>query len=202
MKRLIYILPILLIACGQTNNKDKTEYSVDSKETEVQLATSPVEIKNFNTEIAEPDSVTSLEIFKDFAVNYAPSGIAMLPETSATVLKAISIVKITQPEEFEKYLTLIFVKLYSAHLVCCHQSYEIRRQPSNGIDKESNPLVYEFNTLTKMYPKSKSIEFISSGIGYVYVKSNQHLLDFRLIEFHVEIIEQVQKNIEEGVYWK
>lgn len=81
--------------------------------------------------ITDFESSRSLQIFRKFALNYSPtrkpnSGIAMLPETPDTVKRAIEILKTSQPKEFEKYLILIFVKLYSAHLECCHQSYEIR----------------------------------------------------------------------------
>lgn len=172
------------------------ESSVQSTDTTERIEKSP-----------ELDSLNGLELFKDFALDFSPtrkpnSGVAMLPETPDTVLRAIRIIKTSQPKEFEKYLTLIFVKLYSAHLECCHQSYEIRRQPTGGLDKEKDPLVYEFNELTKMFPKDKRIEMISSAIGYEYVKSHKYLLDFEPIERHIEIIEQVHKNIEEGVYWK
>ncbi|MBP6304126.1 MAG: hypothetical protein KBB37_13485 [Bacteroidia bacterium] len=161
---------------------------------------------NFKSKQSELDSLKNLHIFIEFAVNYNPSrtpnsGVATLPDTPDSVYQALRFVKRTQPKVFEKYLTLIFVKLYSAHLECCHQSYEVRRK-SSTINKEHEPLVYEFNTLTKTFPVGQPIEFISSAIGYDYVSSNPHLLDFKPIKKHMKIIEQMHKNINEGVYWE
>ncbi|MFA7380517.1 MAG: hypothetical protein WC150_08660 [Bacteroidia bacterium] len=161
---------------------------------------------NIRSKQSELDSLRSTQIFIDFATNYNPSGtpnsgVATLPETPDSIYQALRFVKRTQPKVFEKYLTLIFVKLYSAHLECCHQSYEVRRK-SSTINKEHEPLVYEFNTLTKTFPVGKPIEFISSAIGYDYVSSNPHLLDFKPIKKQMKIIEQIHKNINEGVYWE
>lgn len=204
MKLLLYIFPILLIAsCGQTSNQN----IVDSAEIKTNITAQTTDTVKTRNNPIQLDSLKSIEIFKDFALSYSPtrepnSGVAMLPEPSDSVLGAIKISKTTQPTEFEKYLILIFVKLYSAHMECCHQSYEIRRQPPGGLDKSKDPLVYEFNDLTKKYSNKKRIEFISSHIGYDYVMTHKHLLDFEPIKKHIKIIEQVQKNIEEGVYWK
>jgi hypothetical protein len=154
--------------------------------------------------ISESDSLKSIKIFQTFSENFLPtrkpnSRVAMLPEVPDTVLQALRVVKKSHPKEFEKYLTLIFIKLYSAHLECCHQSYEIRKLPLSGnLDKNRDPLIYEFNILANKYVEGKPIEFISSSIGYDYVKSNPHLLGFDLIKKQVEIIEQFHKNIEQG----
>lgn len=205
--RQIYIFSILLIAsCGQTSNKNQEYRTIDSSE----LKPESIVIKSTDTletveKSPELDSLKSLETFKEFALNYNPtrkpnSGVAMLPEPTDPVLKAIETLKISQPKEFEKYLTLIFVKLYSAHLECCQQSYEIRKQPPGGLDKVKDPLAYEFNDLIKKYSYKKPIEFISSSIGFEYVQSHRYLLDFEPIKKHIEIIEQVHKKIEDGKY--
>ncbi len=205
MKRILYIFPILLVAsCGQTSDSSQESTIIDSLEIKTTQTTNTIETLETSTEI---DSLTSIEIFKAFAIDYSPtrkpnSGVAKLPEASDSVLSAIEIIKTSQPKEFEKYLTLIFVKLYSAHLECCHQSYEIRRQSPSGLDREKDPLICEFNDLTGQFADKKRIEFISSGIVYDYVNSHKYLLDFEPIKKHVEIIEQVHKNIEDGIYWK
>jgi len=204
MKQMLYILPLLLIACGESNNQDKDNSTVDSSEFITKMTKQSTDSINLIDKEIDLDSLRSLEIFKDFAINYTPtrkpnSGVAILPKTPDSVIQAINILKFSNPKEFEKFLTLIFIKLYSAHLECCHQSYEIRRQPPNGLDKERDPLVYEFNNLTKKYPFDKPIEFISSSIGYDYVKSHKYLMDFEPIKKHVDKIEHVQKKIEEGL---
>ena len=208
MKPIIYILLLILFGCGQTSNLDKTNPLVDSISSEIKLPISSSDSIIVRNETIDLDSAQSLEILKRFAINYSPSnqpnsGVAILPESSDSVLKAINIVKNSNPKEFEKYLSLIFVKLYSAHLGCCHQSYEVRLQPARGlIDKDRDPLVYQFNILAKNYPKDKPIAFISSSIGYAYVKSNPYLLEFEPINIHMEKIEQIHKNVEDGIYWK
>ena len=209
MKRLLYIFLILFIAsCGKTSNTNQESTSIDSSESKPKSAV----IKSTDTleaveKMPELDALKSLEVFKEFALNYNPtrkpnSGVAKLPEPSDSVLRAIKILKTSSPKEFEKYLSLIFVKLYSAHLECCHQSYEIRQQPPVGLDKERDPLVCEFNDLTEKFNDNKRIEFISSGIAYDYVYTHKYLMDFEPIKKHIEIIEQVHKNVEDGTYWK
>ncbi|MGV9012883.1 MAG: hypothetical protein ACOH13_09850 [Flavobacteriales bacterium] len=206
MKRLVYMLPLLLFACESPSNQVKAN-SFASEGEELHLLAKTSDITEVKKDTVNSDSSKSLEILKTFAEAYSPTkqpnaGIAKLPEAPDSVLRAISIVKASQPKEFERYLTLIFVKLYSAHLECCHQSFEIRKQPSRGLDKERDPLAYQFNTLTKKFPDDKPIELISSGIGYDYVKEHTYLLRFEPIQKQVTIIEQIQKNIEDGVYWK
>ncbi len=208
MKGLFYIFLIILIAsCGQSSNTNQETTTVDSLELKSKSIVKYSDTKVTVEKSTELDSLKSLEIFKEFALNYEPtrkpnSGVAMLPKPSASILGAIETLKNSKPREFEKYLTLIFVKLYSAHLECCHQSYEIRRQPLGGLDREKDPLVFEFVTLSGKFADKKRIEFISSAVVYDYVNSNKFLLDFEPIKERIEIIEQVQKNIEDGIYWE
>lgn len=206
MKRLVYILPILLFACELPSNQVNANSSANEGG-QLRLLATTSDITEVKKDTVNSDSLKSLEILKTFAEAYSPtrqpnSWIEKLPEAPDSVLRAISIVKASQPKEFERYLTLIFVKLYSAHLECCHQSYEIRKQPSRGLDKKRDPLVYEFNTLAKMFPDGKPIELISSDIGYDYIKTHKYLLSFEPIGKQVTIIEQIQKNIKDGIYWK
>lgn len=197
MKHLIYIFSIILLTtCGESSNQG--------------LGSTTKENQTFDTlktykESIDLDSMKSLKIFQDFALNYSPkrkpnSGVAMLPEPSDSILEAIKVIKNLHPQNFEKYLTLIFVKLYSAHLECCNQSYEIRRQPPVGLDKLKDPLVYEFNKITKKYSNQKRIEFIPSSIGYDYAISHKQLLGFEPIKKYLKLIEQVHKNLEERAY--
>ncbi|MDZ7848172.1 MAG: hypothetical protein U5L96_16260 [Owenweeksia sp.] len=203
MKQLLYILFLVHIACGEPKNQDKDNSAVDDAEFIKTTKQNTDTVSLIDKEI-NLDTLKNLEVFKDFAVNYTPtrkpnSGVAILPAIPDSVLQAMNTLKLSHPEEFEKYLTLIFIKLYSAHLECCHQSYEVRRQPPGRLDKEKDPLVYEFNNLINKYSYDKPIEFISSSISYDYVKSHKYLLDFEPIKKHVDKIEHVQKKIEEGL---
>ncbi len=200
---LLYLIPILLFACGKSNNQDEKRLT-NTIGAEVKMAISGSDTLNIKKEEIEPDSLKSIQMFRVFSESYSPtrkpnSGVATLPETPDTVLQALEVMKKSEPKEFEKYLTLIFIKLYSAHLECCHQSYEIRKLPLGNLDKNREPLIYEFNILANKYIEGNPIEFISSSIGYDYVKSNPHLLGFEPIKKHIEIIEQVHKKIEQGM---
>lgn len=50
------------------------------------------------------------------------------------------------------------------------------------------------------YPEGKPIEFISSGIGYDYVKGHPYLMDFEPIKKQVDLIERIQKKINKKIY--
>jgi hypothetical protein len=207
MKRLSYILPLLFCACGQVIDHGQQEASIAGGDTLIPLAIHSPDTTNSSEDPTGLDSLGNLEVFKSFALNYSPTrkpnvGVAKLPALPDSVLSAMTLMKNTQPKEFEKYLTLIFIKLYSAHLECCQQSYEVRKQPAIGLDSHKDPIVYEFNSLAKMYSARDRVDFISSDIGYDYVKSHKHLLDFEPIKQHVGIIEQIHNNIENGVYWE
>ena len=148
----------------------------------------------------------NLEIVKEYAESYSPTskpnrGIAWLKNVPENVVTAFLNLKTNNKKEHEKYLTLIFIKLYSAHLQCCHQSYEIRSSLPK-IDKDQDPLIYEFNLFTNYFQSDKSIEFISSDIAYKWTQENSHLLEYDKIKEQVKIIEKIQENIEKGVYWK
>ena len=192
------------MSCGQASKNGHERSEFVSLDNQTGSRASVLDTAIINEAQPKLDTLESLEIFKSFALNYSPKNEswAKLPEPSDTVLRAIDLVKVTYPQEYEKHLILIFLKLYSAHLECCHQSYDVRQHTPIGIDPEKDPLVYEFNDLTKYFPVDKPIEFISSHLVHEYVLSNKHLVEFPPIKEHLQIIEQIEKNIEEGVYWK
>lgn len=112
-------MPILFLACGQKNNHDKIGSPVNNIETK--WTTSISDTVNIKNETNDLGSMKSFEMFRDFAVNYTLKRKpniepAVLVEAPDSVLEPIRIVNIHQPREFEKYLTLIFVKLFNAHL--------------------------------------------------------------------------------------
>ncbi len=122
---------------------------------------------------------TNLQVAKCFAENYEPhkDGIAKLVEVPAHVVEAFTHLKAEDRSACEKYLALIFIKLYRAHLECCNQSYELRTRSSKrfDIDRAADPLLFEFNSITKMYDMDKPIEFISSAMAYDWVKAHTYL---------------------------
>lgn len=93
----------------------------------------------------------------------------------------------------ELYLTLLFLKVYRGHMQCCHQGFELRKELNIiGIDSTTDPLVYEYNLITKFYDTTKRIEMVGSGIAYSWIEKHKNLLqDKRILkEFHaIKVIE-------------
>lgn len=199
------LLFLFILSCGQTKTSDKNKSGSNSPNDSVKRA-QVNKIDHSGKKTISIDSSNAKTIIKKFAENYTPirkpdtTAIRRLPEPSDTVLAAFKHLEHYDKKAYEKYLTLIFVKLYSAHLECCNQSYELRKQPpSEGIEASRDPVLYKFNKLTNKYDENSRIEFIPSFIGYDWVQSNPYLLDYEKIKKHVRIIEREQKEIKENL---
>jgi hypothetical protein len=150
----------------------------------------------------------NLNALKQFAESYKPYTdskqiAANLPNVPDKIKSSFPSLRKTNKKELEQYLTLIFLKLYRSHLECCHQSYEIRNSITNyKIDSLKDPLIYEYNLTTKNYKPNALIEFISSDIGYTWTKKNPSLLKYYPIKKEYDIIEQIEKNIDNGIFWE
>lgn len=143
---------------------------------------------------------TDLSIAKDFAEQYTPSngGPAQLKGISADVVLAFQNLRESDRSSCEKYLALMFIKLYRSHLECCNQPYELRTKPLGGIDKDADPLLFEFNSLTKLFDPSSSIELISSEMPFEWIKRNSHLRKVPSIKKELAIIKQKRSDIQHG----
>ena len=85
---------------------------------------------------------------------------------------------------------------------CCHQSYELRVKPFVlGIDSIADPLVFEFNLITKQFDNNKRIEMITSGLAHSWVESNKRLLKYDLIKKEYKTIKEIEENITKRKYW-
>lgn len=143
---------------------------------------------------------TSLEIVKVFAESYSPKGmkgntIPMIEDaTPDEIITAVNNLKNMQSHE--KYLTLIFLKLYRSHLECCNQSYEVRGYMADdySIDSARSPLLYEFNRLTKLF-NPRHAEFIPSHLAIKQLQSNPQLLEYEPINIEFKKIQEIEKNI-------
>lgn len=149
----------------------------------------------------------NLKIVRNFAERYTPSvesnnGVPVFGYIKNEVINAFNELRGTNKVELEKYLTLIFIKLYRAHLQCCHQSYELRISDKPYIDQTQDPLLYEFNLLTNMYKQNEIIPFISSRMSYDYVKTHSYLLEYNKIKTEIKKIDRLLHKINKGVYWK
>jgi hypothetical protein len=120
------------------------------------------------------DSLTVLlNRTKRFAEKYKPVsnselGIALLTNVPDSITYSFRQLRIRGNNEYAKYLTLILAKVYQTHLKCCHQGYELRNNiHGKGIDSIADPLLYEFNLISKTYDNTELIEFINSGFWQI-----------------------------------
>src|SRR5690606_14399277 len=118
---------------------------------------------------------------RQFAENFVPdttmqSGMRKMNNFPDSVVKAFKAIRADRQNQ-EKYLTLVYLKIYRGHLQCCHQSYELRAKPNSiGIDSIADPLLFEYNLITKQFDDNKRIEMITSGIADTWVEKNKNLL--------------------------
>lgn len=178
--------------------------SIDRKKTESSNAVIADTSLAFNHNISPQDN---LEIARQFAENFLPdttiqNGIKKMNTFPDSVVKAFKAIRIDRQNQ-EKYLTLLYLKIYRGHLQCCHQSYELRVKPNSiGIDSIADPLLFQYNLIIKQFDNNKSIEMITSNIADTWVEKNKNLLTYDQIKKEYKIIKTFQKNIEKGIYWK
>jgi hypothetical protein len=148
-----------------------------------------------------------LKLAKEFAETYSPdpfgkTGVTEVPSVPDSVLVAFKALGNIDKAAEEKYLTLIFLKLYRAHMQCCHQSYELRKNSAANIDSISDPLLYEYNLATRQFNPDKRIEFVSSHIAQSWVDSNRYLLKYNQIRMEYDKIKKIEDSIAKHLYWK
>jgi hypothetical protein len=152
-------------------------------------------------------SQNHLKLAKKFAEAYSPNlvpntGVAEVPSVPDSVLAAFKALGTINKADEEKYLTLIFLKLYRAHMQCCHQSYELRKKLATNIDSVTDALLYEYNLVTKQYSLDEPIEFVPSHIVQSWVDSNKHLLKYNQIRMEYDKIKMIEDSIAKHLYWK
>ena len=189
----IALIFIMFIGCR--------EISSDKKAKKVNLVTSDSSIV-IKENISHQDN---LEIARQFAVDFLPDttmqgGMKKMNNFPDSVVKAFKAIRLDRHNQ-EKYLTLLYLKIYRGHLQCCHQSYEIRVKPYVvGIDSIADPLVFEFNLITKQFDNNKRIEMITSGLAHSWVESNKRLLKYDLIKKEYKTIKEIEENITKRKY--
>ncbi len=156
-------------------------------------------------EMDPADAENNLRLVKNFAEGFVPDTTSLVmdrvhhfPDSVVAAFKSLR----ADRSNMEKYLTLLYLKIYRGHLQCCHQSYELRKNVSGGIDSLSDPLLYEYNFITRFYNSNKPIEMIGSGLADVWVEHNRRLLKDPQIKKEYDIIKTIQNNMEKGDYWK
>lgn len=182
---------LLTISCVQKKQKEKKEpITIKSKDT----------IAGTFSRLSNDSLIILLNRSKGFAEDYKPVsntelGIALLTDIPDSIAYSFRQLRLNGNNEYVKYLTLILVKLYRTHLKCCHQGYEIRNKPRKGIDSIADPLLYEFNLISKTFDNNKPIEFINSGIGHSWLEENKQLLKYDRLKKEYEEIEKIGDGI-------
>jgi hypothetical protein len=169
-------------------------------------------IENIQTENIDKvlDSEIKIEkqdfknIVAEFAKQYAPNRSENLDSIPTDIIKAFTELRTIDKDEHEKYVTLIFTKLYAEHLQCCHQSYIIANFRSNrsDYDFEKPTMVNEFAFMSNYLDKDNMPEIWTSGIIEKWLTENPNLLEYEPIGKYNQFIKTVQKKIENGDYWE
>ena len=165
-------------------------------------------IENIQTEEIEKVSETKIEIEKQdfkkivtgFAQKYSPKSSENLDSIPIEVIKAFTELRTIDKDAHERYVTLIFAKLYAEHLTCCHQSYIIANRDNNDFDKNKVSMVNEFAYISGYLDYEKPPEVWGSGIFEKWIRGNPKFLDYEEIKIEVDKINEITKNIEDGVY--
>ena len=185
----ILFLPILflLINCNQEQKK-----SVNLTETKSELITqTESETRNIEKEIAK------------YSLNYSPKGTSALDSIPVKIIEDFKVLRTIDKDAHERYVTLIFTKLYAEHLECCHQSYIIENFRSAGSEYDFDKLtmVNEFAFMSGYLDKKNLPEIWTSGIIEKWLTENQRLLKYEPIGKYDQYIKEISKKIENGDYW-
>lgn len=101
------------------------------------------------------------------------------------------------PDSARYFLSLMLLKIYRSHLICCNQSYSIANETSS-IDSIENPLFYYFKKTTN-YTENKELTTTSFILKWV-VEQND-LLGWEPIKKEIAYISHRKKRIENGDFW-
>jgi len=196
MRFIIVIVYLFFVACSNGTNSPQTD-----KQSSIDDTSKVLSITNsYSVEQA-------LQIVGNFSTSFrsdssAYEGIGTLKNVPDSVVRAFKVLRHTDSSAHKRYVTVVLLKLYLDHLRCCHQSYEIRENPSISVDSVADPLLYEFVLATKMLGLHEHQEFISSGIALTYVKENNELLRYPEVKQVMSEIKPIEDSIAKGLYWK
>ncbi len=179
---------ILLAGCNQKQEKV-------AKELETKLESNPQsasETKDYLKEIAE------------FSLNFSPKGAYSLDSIPKDVIKSFKELRKVNKDAHEKYVTLIFTKLYAEHLSCCHQGYLMETFPASKseYDFDALTMVNEFAFMTNYLEQDELPEAWSSGIIEKWLTENPRLLKYEPTGKCYEQIKTFSKKIENGEFWE
>ena len=115
------LIPILFLLFNCNQKREKSENRLNSS--------------------SESETRDYKKVLHEFTLNYSPKGASALDSIPENIIKGFRELRTIDKNAHEKYVTLIFSKLYAEHLECCHQSYVIEYFPTNKTE-------YDFDKLT------------------------------------------------------
>ena len=194
----ILLLPILflLISCNQKQKQIDTWNQRVNEYHEKQNSES-----NTETEFKKQDFK---KIVAEFTEQYAPNRSESLDSIPTDIIKSFTELRTIDKNAHERYVTLIFTKLYAEHLECCHQSYIIAnfRNTQSEYDFDKPSMVNEFAFISGYLDNDNLPEIWTSGIIEKWLAENPRLLDYEPIGKYNQFIKTISKKIENGDYWK
>ncbi len=144
------------------------------------------------------------KIVMEFSEQYTLNRSEKLDSIPIRIIKAFKELRTIDKDAHEKYVTLIFTKLYAEHLQCCHQSYIIENFPRKVSDYDFDKLtmVNEFAFMSGYLNKDNFPEIWTSEIVEKWLTENQKLLKYESIKKYNQQIRTISKKIANGDYWK
>ncbi|UII76328.1 hypothetical protein LV716_00615 [Flagellimonas sp. HMM57] len=106
----------------------------------------------------------------EFAINFSPNGPAALDSIPFDIVKGFKELRTIDKKVYEKYLTLIFTKIYAEHLTCCNQTYIIAEFAN--FDFSIPSMINELNFMTGYLDKDNLPEIWTSGIIQNWLNEN------------------------------
>jgi len=185
----ILFLPILFLLFNCNQKQGKPENGINSASELITQTES--EIRDYKKKISE------------FSLNFSPKGASALDSIPENIIKEFKELRTIDKNAHEKYVTLIFTKLYTEHLQCCHQSYIIEYFPAEKSEYEFDKLtmVNEFAFMSNYLDKEQLPEIWTSGIIVKWLAENQRLLKYEPIGKYDQQIKTISKKIVNGDYW-
>jgi hypothetical protein len=142
-----------------------------------------------------------LDLARNYALTFNPADDENpLHDVPYRVITAFRGMRVGNPDMCEKYLTLIFIKIYKAHLQCCDEALELRNYPGStqSIERMKDPLMYEFNLITNLVSSDAQLDFIPSSLGYNWANDKRALRNDPEIEAEMLLVRQELDRIEKS----
>ena len=185
----VFFLPILFLLFNCNQKQEKIENEIHSESKLKTQSESESETRNYKKYVSE------------FAINFSPKGASALDSIPENIIKEFRELRTIDKNAHEKYVTLIFTKLYAQHLQCCLQGYIIASRFKNDFDKDKLSMVNEFAFISNYVNYENLPESWSTGIIEKWLNENPRFLEFEPIRKHKQMIDSISKKIANGDYW-